>query len=87
MGKYTPLTQYLRKQPGDCVTLTFRQIQEIIGNTLPPSARKYPKNGLYCLRWWDNLGGAPESNARLDAKFQTVMVDMENEKVKLCRIK
>lgn len=87
MAKYTLLTLYLKKQSGDCVTLSFRQIEGIIGNTLPPSARRHPQNGLYCLQWWDNRRGASESNARLDAGFQTVMVDMEKETVKLCRIK
>ncbi len=88
MGKYTPLTNYLKKQKEDCIVLTFTQVENIIApNKLPNCARKYLNTGLFSLRWWDNLKGASEADARLDAGFQTVMVDMENEKVKLCRIK
>ena len=86
MGKYTPLTEWLKRQPGDSVVLTFADIERIIGGKLPDCARKYVKTALVSLRFWDNLAGASESNARLKAGFQTVMVDMENEKVKLQRI-
>lgn len=42
MGKYTPLTQYLKRQSGNSVTLTCDQIQAIISPAkLPPPARKY----------------------------------------------
>jgi len=86
--KYAPLTQFLNNQPGNSVCLTFKQIEKIIAPAkLPPCARKYINTGLISLRWWDNLDGASESKARLEAGFQTVMVDMENEVVKLQRIK
>lgn len=87
MGKYTPLTEWLNRQPGNDVTVTFAQIEEIIGDNLPPAARRYLNTNLYSLRFWDNLAGASESDARLNAGFQTIMVDMENEKVKFQRIK
>ena len=88
MGKYAALTHFLRSQPGNSVTLTFVQIENIIApRKLPPCARKYLNTGLISLRWWDNLAGASEADARLNAGFQTVMVDMENEIVKLQRIK
>ena len=87
MGKYTPLTNYLEKQTENCVTLTFNEIEKIIGAKLPPCAKKYINTGFISLRCWDNVRGAADSDARLDAGFQTVMIDIENEKVKLCRIK
>jgi len=87
MGKYTPLTAFLKSQRGASVVLTFAQVERIIADKLPPCARKYRNTGLISLRWWDNLKGATEADARLAAGFQTVMVDMENEKVKLRRIK
>jgi len=49
MGKYTPLYDYLMRldpQAVDC-TLTFQQIETIIGAKLPPSAWKYQA-------WWAN---------------------------------
>jgi len=86
MSKYTPLTEWLRRQTEDSVELTFSEVERIIGDKLPPSARKY-KSGRHCLRWWDNEWGAPESDARLAADFETVMVDLENETVRLRRIR
>lgn len=86
MGKYTPLTEYLKKQQGNIVNLSFTQIEGIIGNKLPKCARKYLNTGYVSLRWWDNLKGASEADARLNAGFQVVAVDMEKEIVRLFRI-
>jgi len=46
MSKYAPLAQFLAKQPKDVTTLAFSQIEQIIGDALPPSARKYHQ-------WWE----------------------------------
>ena len=46
-GKYAALTDYLRKAGKDQVTLSFRQLEEILGFTLPKSARRYRP-------WWAN---------------------------------
>ena len=87
MGKYTPITDCLKSQSGDSVVLTFSKIEEIIApEKLPPSARRKQNTGLFNLRSWDNVYGSAIANAILDADFQTVMVDMENEEVKLRRI-
>lgn len=47
MGKYTPLTEYLRGSDGAEVSLSFREIERIIGAALPDSARKHQA-------WWAN---------------------------------
>ena len=47
MGKYTPLEEFLKRQSGDSVVLTFGEIEKIIGEDLPPSARIY-------FKWWDS---------------------------------
>ena len=47
MSKYSPLQEYLRAQQGDSCVLTFSQIEEIIGATLPASARRREQ-------WWGN---------------------------------
>ncbi len=49
MGKYDPLKDYLIRLESDEVTLSFADIESIIGNSLPPSAFKYDV-------WWDNIG-------------------------------
>ena len=50
VGKYDALNEYLREQSPTEVTLTFRQIETIIGATLPTSAMT--------ARWWANEGGS-----------------------------
>lgn len=88
MGKYTPLTKFLKQLSEDSITLTFTQIERIIApDTLPYNARRKRNSGLYNLRWWDNSPGALESDARLDAGFQIVMVDFESERVRFLRIR
>ena len=47
MAKYDPLERYLSAQPDVGCTLTFSQIEEIIGAPLPPSARRHKS-------WWGN---------------------------------
>ena len=49
MGYYDPLKDYLMGCDSDEVVLTFARIEEILGRTLPPSARKYDA-------WWANVG-------------------------------
>ena len=47
MGKYEPLAKYLSSQPADSCTLTFSDVEEIIGGRLPASARAHQG-------WWGN---------------------------------
>ncbi len=79
MSKYTPLTDWLRKQPGKSVTLSFDQIEQIIGDSLPPNTQKY-------LAGWDNRWGGAINDSFLNAGWKTVMVDLENKKVKFQRV-
>ena len=50
MAKYDPLRTFLSAQPGHDTTLSFVQIEQVIGAPLPPSARAYPM-------WWSNETG------------------------------
>lgn len=47
VSKYDPLYRYLSAQKGPTVTMTFSQIETVIGSELPQSARKYGA-------WWAN---------------------------------
>lgn len=47
MGKYRPLETFLSKQSADSCTLTFPEIEKIIGGSLPASARNLEQ-------WWGN---------------------------------
>ncbi len=83
MAKYDSLGEHLKKLPQTTtqITLSFEKVEEIIGQGMEPSARKY-------FRSWDNTGGtsAVRQNSWLDVGWETTMVDMENEKVKFQRI-
>ncbi len=46
MTKYEPLTHYLEQQSGN-VTMTYSEIEKILGQELPPSASEYEE-------WWAN---------------------------------
>ena len=47
-GDYRSLYQYLHKRYADRAVLTFAQIEDLLGFTLPPEARTVPE-------WWLNL--------------------------------
>ena len=47
MGKYDPLGKFLSEQSRNSCTLTFSEIEEIIGDSLPASARAREQ-------WWGN---------------------------------
>jgi DNA-binding XRE family transcriptional regulator len=67
--KYYPLHEYLRPLPQDKpVTLTFDQVETIIGVSLPPSARA-------SRSWWAN-STTPQSRAWLEAGWLMDAVDI-----------
>jgi hypothetical protein len=75
MGKYEPLTEFLRKQSENEIQLTFAQIERVIDAKLPPKAQKH-------RAWWSN---SPANNmltkAWLQAGFRSERVDMEGRKL------
>jgi hypothetical protein len=79
MTKYEPLGDYLRKQRGSEVCMTFAQIERVIGGKLPPSQHN--------RAWWSNN---PWNNVMtkvwLDAGFVTEQVDIEGRKLVFRRV-
>jgi hypothetical protein len=79
MKKYAPLGDYLRKQRGSEVRMTFAQIERVIGGKLPPSQHN--------RAWWSNN---PWNNVMtkiwLDAGFITEQVDIEGRKLVFRRV-
>ena len=49
MGKYSKLSVYLQNSTNEIVKLTFGEVEEILGSTLPLSAREHQA-------WWANSG-------------------------------
>lgn len=75
MGKYEPLSEFLRKQSSKEVRMSFAQIERIIGAKLPPKAQHH-------RAWWSNN---PTNNvmtkAWLDAGFKSAEVDIERRRL------
>ena len=65
MEKYQRLGEYLTEQQGDCCTLPFIKIEEIIGASLPRSARNY-------RAWWANDETHPQAEAVNDIETPRV---------------
>jgi hypothetical protein len=75
MSKYTPLGQFLVVQGRDYVPLNFKDIEDVIGFRLPPSAYQH-------RAWWSNN---PTNNVMTAvwtaAGYETTNVDMEKHTV------
>lgn len=81
MSKYNTLSDYLKRQPGERVPMTFAQIEKIIGGTLPASAYKYRP-------WWgNNSSNHVNAKAWLDAGFESEQVEMEARKLVFRRVR
>lgn len=80
MSKYAPLGDYLKKQTGTRVTLSFKDVEGIIGEPLPPSARAHPA-------WWanDTNGRHVHANEWLNAGWKTDSVSLAEERVTFVR--
>lgn len=79
---YAPLGQYLARLPALTreVTLTFTEVEKIIGRGLPPSARKRRE-------WWANQDYGSRAYHWQDAGFRTGPVSMTRETVRFSRNK
>lgn len=74
-SKYWPLYDYLQKQYPNTVTLTFTQIESILGTSLPASARKNRS-------WWSNRSqGSWHTPTWMNVGYHTSDVDVEKETI------
>jgi hypothetical protein len=75
MGKYATLGSYLRGRGSDSISVSFAEVEQILGAPLPASARTHRS-------WWSNN---PENNVAtrewLAAGYQTERVDLRGGKV------
>lgn len=80
MGKYEPLTRHLHATGPEEWSASFGEIEDVLGFSLPQSARKYRE-------WWGNQSGAGHSQAKAwqDAGWQVWKVDLAGERVVLRR--
>ena len=56
--RYKPLAAYLDQQPQDHLTLTFEEVEEILGSPLPATAR-----GIHTRSWWANTATHSQGRA------------------------
>lgn len=79
LSKYEKLTDYLMADGPQTRRVRFDELEEILGFTLPDSARKYPA-------WWANDPSAGRhSDAWLSAGWKTEELDLGSEAVTFLR--
>jgi len=83
-GKYDSLRRFLEGAAPHLsnMTLSFRQIEQILSGALPPSARKHRP-------WWANPSSAsdhPHAQAWLAAGWKVDAVDQQGESVRFRRL-
>lgn len=75
MNKYAPLGDFLRRQHLAEVSMTFSEIERVIGAKLPPRAQHY-------RAWWSNSAtNSVMTRVWLDAGFRSERVDMKGRKL------
>ncbi len=80
MSKYHNLMQHLGARAGAKWTASFKEIERILGFSLPASARSYPA-------WWSNQtdGGHSQSSAWQSIGWRTCDLDLGSQKVTFVR--
>lgn len=80
-SRYAPLAIWLQSQPPsrDRARLTFEDIEEIIGEVLPPSAHKH-------RAWWANDPSHVHAKQWLDAGWRVAQVSAAEQRVVFARI-
>ena len=79
MSKYAPFEMYLKSARVDTLTLTFAEIESIIKDQLPPSARKYRS-------WWiNNTSKNAMTQSWITAGFKVTQVNMNDETLEIIK--
>lgn len=79
MGKYEPLPQFLAATGGSKKTMSFAQIERVLGFPLPKSAYEYEA-------WWsNNAAGHSHARAWVEAGWKTESVNLAERKVTFLR--
>lgn len=79
-SRYTPLAIWLQKQEPDEIICSFKQVEDIIQDTLPPSARQH-------RNWWANDSvGHTQSQQWLEAGWRVSNINLAEETVVFSRI-
>jgi hypothetical protein len=82
MSKYARWNRWLMNAREDNYRLTFRQLENILTQSLPDSARRHPE-------WWANERGGwrhTQCKSWTDAGFETADVNLSTGEVSFRRI-
>ncbi len=80
-SKYQPLFERLRSNRQQAVTFTFGEIESLLSDSLPPSARIVPG-------WWSNRRhGSPQAAAWIDAGYRVERLNLDRQIVTFRRPK
>lgn len=74
MSKYDPLMQFLLSSGQDSISMTFTEIEQLLGFALPRSAYFYNA-------WWAN-GGHPQASTWLDVEYRAEQVNLKDQSVR-----
>ena len=78
--KYDPLKRYLEAASQSVVPLSFEQIEQILGTTLPVSARKH-------AAWWsNNPTNHVNAQAWLAAGYRAERIDLAGRRLSFRRV-
>ena len=78
MTKYSPLTDFLSAYPDSRITLSFEQVEELIGSSLPASSANYEAH------WRGRTPGRP-GGAIAEAGWSVARIDQRGREVTLIR--
>ncbi|MGB2872348.1 DUF7662 domain-containing protein [Psychrobacillus psychrotolerans] len=71
--KYLQLQQFLKTNSSECITLSFENIEQVLGFKLPNSAYKYSA-------WWsNNIGSHTQAHSWIDVGYKTQSVQLGNQ--------
>jgi hypothetical protein len=79
-SKYQPLLAHLEAQRGSHVSISFAEIERVLGAELPPSAR------LRRAWWSNNPTGNARTKAWLEAGFHSEQIDLKGRKLVFRRV-
>ncbi len=76
MSKYDPLKIHLNLSENQTITLSFSEIEKILGKPLPTSAFRHNA-------WWSNevKGTHTQSNSWMDSGYRTKDLDLNMQRV------
>src|ERR1051326_6973807 len=80
MSKYRALERHLKTSGQSRLTLMFSQIEKVLGEQLPESARRH-------AAWWSNNEGHVQATAWMNAGYRTEDDDLIGQKLTFAAIK